>query len=437
MLNIFKLKTKEENKKSINFKPQSNNYLWNNKYFPMANREWTNSIYSYFKQNNILLPHFDKIAIKIIRSYFNMHNYYLERIIKLRNLRKKQKKIFKSKFYWFWISKCEIKHTNDKIIIIIYIYNKQYNIQLKKLKLKLLLLKNKINSNIINQKREINSVSTFYKEYFIISKKIGEILYNKFKYNNFDINLFTKTNNNFINNKIIKDLSIKKWILYLKFKQVILFKKLKFTKNLLLPLRNLFFKVYNKNLEFNIITLKNSYLNSDIMSQILITRIKKKKRKPVGLLSSYIRTINTPILNDRGIIRERNNIVGIYNETIRKFLINNHSYSEYKDEVNIFIDKKYKLHNINKQNIIFNNIKYKILSGVLLQASGRLTKRITASRSVYKFRQTGSLKNIDSSYKGLSSVMLRGKNKSNIQFTLLKSKISIGAFGLKGWIAGY
>jgi len=75
--------------------------------------------------------------------------------------------------------------------------------------------------------------------------------------------------------------------------------------------------------------------------------------------------------------------------------------------------------------------------GVRLEATGRLTKRLTASRSVYKLKYKGSLKNIDSSSKSLSSVLVRGNNKSNTQFTKINSKTRNGSFGLKGWISGY
>lgn len=39
---------------------------------------------------------------------------------------------------------------------------------------------------------------------------------------------------------------------------------------------------------------------------------------------------------------------------------------------------------------------------------------------------------MDSSFKGLSTVMLRGNSKSNVEYTMLKSKYRIGAFGIKG-----
>jgi hypothetical protein len=72
------------------------------------------------------------------------------------------------------------------------------------------------------------------------------------------------------------------------------------------------------------------------------------------------------------------------------------------------------------------------LSGVRLEAKGRLTRRFTASRSVFKIKWKGSLKNVDSSYRGLSSVILRGHVKSNVQNSIINSKTRNGAFGIMG-----
>jgi hypothetical protein len=72
------------------------------------------------------------------------------------------------------------------------------------------------------------------------------------------------------------------------------------------------------------------------------------------------------------------------------------------------------------------------MAGVRLEAKGRLTRRFTASRSVFKIKWNGSLKNVDSSCRGLSSVMLRGYVKSNVQYSIVNSKTRNGAFGLKG-----
>jgi hypothetical protein len=75
------------------------------------------------------------------------------------------------------------------------------------------------------------------------------------------------------------------------------------------------------------------------------------------------------------------------------------------------------------------------MAGVRLEAKGRLTRRFTASRSVFKVKWKGSIKNLDSSYKKLTSVILRGHVKSNVQYTVINSKTRNGAFGLKGWIS--
>ena len=76
------------------------------------------------------------------------------------------------------------------------------------------------------------------------------------------------------------------------------------------------------------------------------------------------------------------------------------------------------------------------LTGFILEVKARLSKRYTASRSVHKMKYKGNLINLDSSYRDLSSVILKGNLKSNIQYTKLKSKTRIGSFGIKGWISG-
>src|SRR5947199_392627 len=81
---------------------------------------------------------------------------------------------------------------------------------------------------------------------------------------------------------------------------------------------------------------------------------------------------------------------------------------------------------------VLSNIRYKHVTGFRLEVSGRITRRYTASRSISKLRYKGNLLNIDSSYRGLSSVLLKGNLKSNVQHTKLKSKTRIGSFGIKG-----
>jgi hypothetical protein len=81
---------------------------------------------------------------------------------------------------------------------------------------------------------------------------------------------------------------------------------------------------------------------------------------------------------------------------------------------------------------VLKTLKHLKLAGVRIEAKGRLTKRFTASRSVFKMKYKGGLKNVDSSLKKISAVMLRGIVKSNVQYSFLSSKNRIGAYGVKG-----
>jgi hypothetical protein len=76
------------------------------------------------------------------------------------------------------------------------------------------------------------------------------------------------------------------------------------------------------------------------------------------------------------------------------------------------------------------------MSGIRLEVKGRLTKRYRADRSIYSLKWKGGLKNVDSSFKRLSSVLFRGNSNSNVSYSLTTAKRRIGAFAVKGWIGG-
>jgi hypothetical protein len=76
------------------------------------------------------------------------------------------------------------------------------------------------------------------------------------------------------------------------------------------------------------------------------------------------------------------------------------------------------------------------MGGIRLEIKGRLTKRYRADRAIYKIKWKGGLKNIDSSFRGLSTVLLRGYLKPNVSYSINKSKRRVGSFAVKGWISG-
>lgn len=88
------------------------------------------------------------------------------------------------------------------------------------------------------------------------------------------------------------------------------------------------------------------------------------------------------------------------------------------------------INNIKKKVLYY--IKNKYIKGIKIEGKGRLTKRLTASRSIFKYKYKGSINNLNTTIDGVSSVMLKGYAKSNVQFTSINSKTRNGSFGLKG-----
>lgn len=222
------------------------------------------------------------------------------------------------------------------------------------------------------------------------------------------------------------------------YKHLIQINKFKFGDFYLLKLNKIIEGLYNKKVYFNLINLKRSYLNTDILLQIMNLKLKNRKSSLLRILRKVLKSIklnSSKKLFDISYLDENmkynSNILQLNNLLSN---INTVSDNNKKDLLNkslksIFtLEKKYMY--IEKK--IISLIKYKTVSGIRLEAKGRLTKRATAERSILKARYKGNLKNIDSSYRGFSSVMIRGQLRSNIQYSKLKSKTRNGSFGLKG-----
>ena len=234
----------------------------------------------------------------------------------------------------------------------------------------------------------------------------------------------------------------------------------KFEDGFLLKLRPLISKIYNKEVEFNIINLKHLALNSDIFTEIIGTKMKDpRKNGLLRVLRLAIQKVNisTEIFNKKVYLKDLwvnkaknlriDALLGKYKDnqdTLNQVLLDyfpdkNSFISRFAEKVsNTGLAEKNDKDSINDKAkaFVINSLKYKKLGGVRLEARGRLTKRFTAARSVFKLKWKGGLKNIDSSNRGLSTILLRGHSKPNVQYTYFNSKTRIGAFGLKGWISG-
>jgi hypothetical protein len=222
---------------------------------------------------------------------------------------------------------------------------------------------------------------------------------------------------------------MRKEFLIMYYKQYIIFNTLKYKNSFIVPLKRLIGKIYKKKVVFNIVSLKNYFFNSDILTQIIATKAVNRKNKILKILRAALRKVKTPILKKSIIAREDKKL-----ELQKKFLIKNKMELESNlDEVNIVLKdifKKQDMKNIDLD--VVSSLKNRTIAGIRVEASGRLTKRFTAQRSIFKYKYKGTIKNIEASYKGLSSKVLRNNLDSSLQYTKLRSNNRIGAFGIKG-----
>ena len=140
------------------------NIIKSSKHFPSSTREWKSSIFLYNKNNLNLIPMTDLSAINIVKSYFSLFNNEIEKILRTKSVYKRFRKLSLNKIY---ISNGEFKHTNNKVIINLYIFNRQKNSHLWitknfKAKLKFYLNNSKklyINSYLNLKKEVLSSLS--------------------------------------------------------------------------------------------------------------------------------------------------------------------------------------------------------------------------------------------------------------------------------------
>lgn len=442
MLNLFK--NKMNNKPKTGIKSIYNNDILSHYYkdFPSSTREWKNSIYFYNKNALALIPEASKSALNIIKSYFNLYNFKTEKKVRKKNLSERKRKLSNNRIF---VNRGEFKHTSNKVVVNLFVYNKQRKNLLSKIKLdKRLAQKFKFKRNLKQIDRIYSPISKRLKN--LLTKRIEKMANQSIATSNLsNKNIFAKNKkislyHNLVTNllklcfRISSDIYAKKLIVYLYYKQLIFFNKSKFKYPYLNGLCNLLKRIFNKTIEFNIVNLKYFYLNSDIFSEPLFLRLrnKRKRKTHLKLFNKYLWKIKIPNKNLKTVLDVFSNTTISKKKT--NLLLNK---IKNVDPINEYISRLYlKDDLVSLKRTILNNIKYKKVTGVRLEIKGRLSKRFTASRSVYKVKYKGNLINMNSSYDKLSSPLLRGNFRSNLQYTYLSSKTRIGSFGLKGWVSG-
>ena len=95
------------------------------------------------------------------------------------------------------------------------------------------------------------------------------------------------------------------------YQQLIFINKSKFNYNYLQYLKKYLEKIYNKNVEFNLVNLRRFYLNSDILSESIILKIRKNRRKLLKFLNTLKRKVkirNKKNIYYKPILNKLNNV---------------------------------------------------------------------------------------------------------------------------------
>jgi hypothetical protein len=293
----------------------------------------------------------------LIKSFFNLQFNY-----KFLYKKYSPSRLRSSSLNKIFASKAEIKHTNNKAILTVYVYNREKISLLKKIK---------------SLKK-----SFFYKVKLLIykNKKIfgfGE-----------DYNI--------IYNKSIKALLYKNLILLRKYKLRLSLNKYKFEEKLLYKLKNFIIKYYNKKVEFNIVNIRSVIFHSDFFTKIVTSKLLSRKTHILAAMDTILNKVVLPKVNrivEKSLEKKSLNFMEkkYKNLNLSYILNNNHDLSEVLNKLyyNIIID--YYNNNLNKDyfriyEIIFNSINYKNMGGIRLETKGRLTKRYRADRAIFKVR---------------------------------------------------
>ena len=458
MLNMFNTRLKKDKTQKVKLEFNNHNYIGRPRHYPPANKEWFNSIYVYNNNTVKLLPNTDKVTLKLVKSYFNFYSRKLEKRIKSRRLRIRGRRLSTNRIL---ISRAELKHTNDKVVVTIYIHNRQkeyyFNKMARVASIKRL-LPNAKKIKIV-KKKTLNIISRVKKQKKIVWKTLGLFSLKK----NMADNKFRNYEISYLKHYITRSLRKEMLLVYLD--QLLSFNASKFEKKYLLPITSLVRRVYNKKVEFNLVDLKYLYLNSYIFSDTLVTKLRNWSNRLLRVLNTSLLMFKLPFIDRSALYEEiynrkrklqnlkidnktdnlislKSNIKSQFGDVLERSLLNtdpNDSIYKLKD-FKLYLAKHpqnlaYCDYPLFLVNTILKSIRNKSVSGIRLEVAGRLTRRNTAARSLFKLRYKGNIKNMDSSYKGLSAVLLRGHAKSNLQYTKLKSRIRIGSFGLKGWVS--
>jgi Mitochondrial ribosomal protein (VAR1) len=174
---------------------------------------------------------------------------------------------------------------------------------------------------------------------------------------------------------------------------------LKYNIGNLLGLINILNKIYNKKININIIDLKHVYLDNSILADAIVRKLNDRQKRILKIMKKVLNAIKTPKKKTE-------------DKNINSLIENEDTLEFYKYKENLF-----------------EAINNKFLKNLRLQGNGRLTKRLTASRSLLKRKNKTTLKM--KQFPNLNYMKLLGHRKSNIQYLNINSYTRNGSFGFK------
>lgn len=426
---------------------KTENTLGPMRYFPPANQEWFNSIYVYnntYAKNITIL---DKNLSKLIKSYFNF--FFKDRIIYNKHIltrfrRLAINRIFVNKaelkhtsskviitLYVYNEERRALINRIKRIEGVLFpsikftstnFYKKQklsffdkLNI-MKKYNFFSLSLLEEIKKHIIEiidlEKKVLETINKSN----LKSKKLQEIetleenvknilaIVTTCKKDPFLLKRYDNIYKEFLNKTILEKEIIT--ITYLKL--LLSLNKSKFEDKFIFKLKPLVSEIYNKEVEFNIVNLKAIYLNSDIFTQAISLKLRNRSNRLLTVLRYFLYMVK---LSNTNILKEQFNYIDIKNiwvNKVKNLALGSSDFDMEKDSINqlltsVFSDSSFLRKLTGKEpykncskimfnqsndlvNYIFNTLKYKSVGGVRLETKGRLTRRFTASRSVFKIK---------------------------------------------------
>jgi Mitochondrial ribosomal protein (VAR1) len=418
-----------------------------NKFNPSVN-EWKNSIYNFNKYYiNTYVD--EKIVNNLFNSYFNLTQFKADKFYSLQRI---------------IVGKPDIKHNINSIILNLYIFNKEKLFYLKRIWMLNKIVKKRVSSSlykttinvmpkskkrisnslstIINIMTKINMMSIRKRIQFGLSKEIIRIKKNiLFFTNNKNLQkvttkrvnnteklytIYNYYNNEYFNNNIIYlykgiKVNIEKrfYIVYLyqRYLSKLYFNTYKFNILNICKVSKIISGIYNKKVIINIINVKYLHMDNSVFIDAIVRKLRDRNKRVLKVLRKAITLSKIPTLHPLLLINAKKWVQETFEFNTNNIIYKNIMYKPLKT-----IQKN-----------IFYSIKNTHIIGIRLEGKGRLTRRLTASRSIFKLTYIGTMKNIFSSNQGYSSMLSKGFEKSNIDYLNLNSYNRNGSFGIKSY----